>query len=199
MPKILEKLQSDHQQHDLLLTFLEKQIKKAHLDDEPDYDVVSQIVDYFLTYPVEFHHVREDRIFAKVLERAPEAAAEIGHIEQDHEACDAYIRAFSAALSSVLGTGIVTRSQFANAAMEFIDCQRRHIRMEEVMFFPTALRVLSAKDWDELDAHLDPRADPIFGAQHEDRFMALRQEILDWQTGGRAANDHLPTGREIVL
>lgn len=199
MPRILEILQKDHEQHGLLLSILEKQVKDAHLVGEPDYDVVSEIVDYFLTYPTEFHHVRENQIFEKIFARDPKAAEEVGYIEEEHEACEAFIKAFAGALASVLGTGIVTRSQFANAALEFIESQRRHIRMEESIFFPTALRVLTKEDWQDLDDCLSDRTDPIFGCHREEQFAALRQEILDWQTAREPANDHFPAGRELSV
>jgi hemerythrin-like domain-containing protein len=199
MPRILEILQKDHQQHDLLLSILEKQVKDAHLTGEPDYDVVSEIVDYFLTYPAEFHHARENKMYEKILARDPSAADEIGHIEEEHEAGEAYIKAFAGALASVLGTGIVTRKQFANAALEFIESQRRHIRMEESMFFPTALRVLTAEDWNALDDELSDRADPIFGSQREAQFEALRQEIVEMQNAREPANDRFPAGQEMSV
>lgn len=199
MSKILEILQKDHQHHDILLTILENQVKDAHLNGEPDYDTVSAIVDYFLTYPTEFHHAREDRIYEKIVERDPAAAKEIGRIEEEHEACEAFIKAFAAALSNILGAGIITRNQFANAALEFIESQRRHIRMEESIFFPTATRVLTAEDWAVLDSELSDISDPIFGSQREDQFASLRQEIIDWQSAQEPANDHTPGDHKLRL
>lgn len=199
MPKILKILQNDHRDHDILLSILENQVKDAHLTGEPDYEIVSAIVHYFLTYPGEFHHAREDRIYERIVARDASAADEIGHLEEEHEACEAFIKAFAAALSNVLGAGIITRSQFSNAALEFIASQRRHIRMEESIFFPTALRVLTKEDWDTLDADLSDTADPIFGSQREDRFEALRQEIMDWQGAHEPANDHVPGDQKLRL
>ncbi|MEQ8333109.1 hemerythrin domain-containing protein [Nisaea sp.] len=199
MSKILEILQKDHQHHDVLLTILENQVKDAHLTGETDYEAVSAIVDYFLTYPAEFHHAREDKIYEKIVNRDPLSAEEIGRIEEEHDACEAYIKAFAAALSNILGVGIITRNQFANAALEFIESQRRHIRMEESIFFPTALRVLTAEDWDALDAELSDTSDPIFGSHQEGRFAALRQEIIDWQNSQGPANDHFPGDHKLRL
>ncbi|WP_323795782.1 hemerythrin domain-containing protein [Nisaea sp.] len=199
MPKILKILQEDHRHHDILLSILENQVKDAHLTGEPDYDIVSAIVDYFLTYPAEFHHAREDKIYEKIVARDASAAEEIGHLDEEHEACEAFIKAFAAALSNVLGAGIITRSQFANAALEFIESQRRHIRMEESIFFPTALRVLTTEDWSSLDAELSDTADPIFGSQKEGQFEALRQEIMDWQSTREPANDHVPGDHKLRL
>jgi len=199
MPKILKLLEEDHRHHDILLSILENQVKDAHLTGEPDYDIVSAIVDYFLTYPAEFHHVREDRIYEKIAARDIAAAQEIGPLAEEHEACEAFIKAFAAALSNVLGAGIITRSQFTNAALEFIESQRRHIRMEESIFFPTALRVLTREDWDSLDAGLSDIADPIFGSQREDQFGSLRQEILEWQSAREPANDHVSGEQKLRL
>lgn len=197
MPKIIDILQRDHGQHDLLLKILERQIKDAHLTGEPDYDVVSAIVDYFLTFPAKFHHNREDMVYERLQVRDPEAAAEIGDLHEEHAGCDAFLRAFAAALKNVLGSGIITRSQFTNAALEFIDTQRRHMRMEENVFFPTALRVLTAADWRDLDANFEDHADPVFGETSERRFDVVRKEILEWSKERRVANDDKPAGFEV--
>jgi hypothetical protein len=51
---------------------------------------------------------------------------------------------------------------------------------EERAFLPAARRALGAADWAEIDARLRQPEDPLFDAPSEERFAALRQDILYW-------------------
>ncbi|MCH8925380.1 MAG: hypothetical protein IH924_04470 [Proteobacteria bacterium] len=57
---------------------------------------------------------------------------------------------------------------------------------EEREFLPAARRALGAADWAEIDARLSQPEDPLFGAPTEERFAALRQDVLYWAQEARA-------------
>ena len=44
-----------------------------------------------------------------------------------------------------------------------------------------ALAALTPEDWREIEEGLSERQDPLFGQQPEERFVALRRNILDWE------------------
>ena len=52
--------------------------------------------------------------------------------------------------------------------------------MEERILLPAARRALGTTDLTEIQDRLDHPNDPLFGAPGEERFAALRQDILDW-------------------
>ena len=72
------------------------------------------------------------------------------------------------------------------AARRFLEPYREHMEKEEQAFLPAARRALGAADWAEIDARLSQPEDPLFGAPGEERFAALRQDILHWAQEARA-------------
>ena len=50
---------------------------------------------------------------------------------------------------------------------------RRHMEAEETVVFPAALANLGEADWNEVEAKLAARQDPLFGERGEKRFAAL--------------------------
>ncbi len=87
----------------------------------------------------------------------------------------------AAAVRNVLKEAEVPRETVHRMARSFLDFYRDHIAKEEERFFPAALEALTAKDWQDIEARLSERADPLFGREQEARFVALRQEILAWE------------------
>jgi hemerythrin-like domain-containing protein len=180
MARAIEDLRQDHRNHAVLLDVLERQIGNAYAEAEPDYDIVGEIVDYFVTYSAHVHHPREDAIYDRLIARDPVAAAEIGDLAVEHDGCEAHLRAFSGALASVLGTGVMSRQVFSDAALAFTAAQRAHMAREESVFFPTALRVLTAGDWAEIELAFSREADPVFGADGHRRWDDLRSALMAW-------------------
>ncbi len=57
---------------------------------------------------------------------------------------------------------------------------KSHIRKEEEIFFPAALKVLTKKDWAEISEVREIRDDPIFGPNPHERLETLREDIRAW-------------------
>ena len=64
---------------------------------------------------------------------------------------------------------------------DFIDHQRQHLKKEERLLFPAAVKALRPEDWAEIDARLDDRTDPLFDSVVEERFHILQETILRWE------------------
>ncbi len=180
MTALIHALRRDHRNHDRLLAVLERQINQSKSGAEPDYEVIQGIVDYFLTYPAKHHHPKEDLVFRRLEEAAPETATLIGDLEREHIACDAHLRAFAGAVSAALGSGVVFRETFNRAADAFVSAQREHMSKEERVFFPLVEKHLREEDLLDLDERLAAGSDPIFDDDGESRFDAIRQDLVKW-------------------
>ena len=53
------------------------------------------------------------------------------------------------------------------------------MKMEEQIFFPTALNALRPKDWADIALKLADRRDPLHGPDLEQKFNMLRRKILE--------------------
>jgi hemerythrin-like domain-containing protein len=164
-----------------LVKTLEWQVAEFEAGRTPDYDVIRSVIDYFLSFPDLYHHPKEDLVFAKLKQRAPEAAERIGDLRREHEALAARSRELSAGLKAVLDEAQVPRESFVRWARAFIDVQLRHMDKEESEFFPSALACLEDEDWRTLQAKMTTPEDPLFGLRVGERFEHLRKSILRWQ------------------
>ena len=107
-------------------------------------------------------------------------------LEAEHEEEALRLQRFAEVVDNVLKDQDVSRESFGHIARAFIASEREHMAMEEREFFPTALEILTTEDWCELDSNLADEADPLFGREDEDKFRALRQRIIEWESENQA-------------
>ena len=164
-----------------LVKTLEWQIAEFERGGSPDYGLIRSALDYFLSFPDLYHHPKEDMVYARLRERDPDAARRIGDLRREHETLAARSREFSAGVIAVIDEAQVPRESLARWGRAFIDLQVAHMRMEEEVFFPAAVKGLTEADWRGLEAQMTREDDPLFGEHVGSRFEALRQSILKWQ------------------
>ena len=176
----MEILHQDHKNLDKLLGALERQIVHYEEGAETDLDIVKAVIDYCLTYPDLCHHPKEDVVLRQLRVRNPLDAERVGDLEQEHLRLAESTRLFSAALQNLLKSGDPQQDWFGESARDFVNAYRRHMEMEELVFFPLAERDLSDEDWAVIDREVGQMVDPLFGGQVEERYKILRNEILLW-------------------
>lgn len=181
MPEIVSALRREHANIVTLIRTLEWHVNEFEQAGAPDYDIIEGVIDYFLGYPDLYHHPKENLIYAKLLERDPEAAAKVGDLQAEHEQLAARTREFAAGVRAVLDDAQVPRDSFRRWARNFIDFQLEHLEMEERNFFPAAQKALTEEDWAELDARMVAEEDPLFGEHVGGQFESLRETVLRWQ------------------
>jgi hemerythrin-like domain-containing protein len=177
---VLDAIHEDHANMTKMLDALERQLAVFDAGETPDYDIVRGVVEYCIGYPELYHHPKEDLVFARLKAVDPAAAAEVGDLPSEHEELTVLTRRLRDAVEAVLNDLEVPRGRFDETLRAFLDAYRRHMALEESTFLPAARRALSAADLAAIDASLDSPEDPLFGAPSEERFAALRQDILNW-------------------
>jgi len=177
---ILAALRQDHRNLGQLLEAVERQLERFDRGETPDYDVLQGVLDYCLTYPDLYHHPKEDLVFERLRQLDPDATAAIGDLKTEHRTLGEATRRFAAALHSVLQDLEVPRDSFDRVTREFLATYRQHIGMEESVFFPAAEVRLTTEDWAAIEAKAKAQVDPLFGAESEAKYAALRADILAW-------------------
>src|SRR5579864_8752991 len=102
MAEPLDMLRQEHRGLADLLRALECQVAEFESCNQPDYDVIGAVLDYFLSFPDVFHHPKEELILAKLRERDPRTAHQIGNLRIAHQELAARAREFADALRVVL-------------------------------------------------------------------------------------------------
>jgi hemerythrin-like domain-containing protein len=181
-------LRREHRNMATLLRALEWQVTEFENGKQPDYELVTAVLDYFLSFPDIYHHPKEELIFAALQLRDRESAQRIGDLGIAHQDLASRAREFATALRAVLDEAEMSRAAFARWARGFIEVQRRHIDVEEGAFFPAAEKALTAQDWADLGARMTAADDPLLGGHVGERFEQLRRTILAWQAQDQAVS-----------
>ena len=181
MSNIIQILLEEHRNIDKLLLVLEHELEVFDRSEEPDYEILQAVIQYFQDYPESCHHPKEDMVFEKLKVRDSAAANSIGDVEAEHQVETKRLRRLVEAVEEILTGREFLRQTFHDVVHDFIEHQRQHMDKEERLLFPAAVQGLRPDDWAELDARLNDQKDPLFNGVIETKFQALQRTILRWQ------------------
>jgi hemerythrin-like domain-containing protein len=130
-----------------LLDLLEKQVSVFQRAERPDYELMLDIIRYLRDFPDEFHHAREDAVFARLAQRYPGMELVFARLHQEHRVIANAGQALLELLEAALAGAIVARSDVEAAAATYLAYYRNHIRGEERDALPRAAESLTHEDW----------------------------------------------------
>ena len=139
--------------------------------NEPEifFDVLRAMLFYIDEFPERLHHPKEsDLLFPRVARLAPETMDVIVQLEKDHARGESAVRELQHLLLAWELVGDARRDAFDQAAKRYLAFYLEHMRLEETVILPAALRVLSEPDWKELDAAFATNCDPLTGKYPRD-------------------------------
>lgn len=168
---------AEHASFAHLLDLLERKLVAFHTGDEPDYDLMLDIVRYLRHFPDRYHHPREDAAFARMLERDPSLAPQINRLLHEHRAIATAGEELYRLLSASVEGALVSREKVESAAATYLVYFRHHIASEEINIMPRAMELLTDADWAEIAHAIPAGIDPLFGAEAESGYRALRRQI----------------------
>ncbi|MGV6827734.1 MAG: hemerythrin domain-containing protein [bacterium] len=178
MEQLFEHLHRDHRNLSKLLRLLDDCVSLMERDEDPDYELMSDVIEYISTYPEAFHHPREDILYTFAVERDPAIRDDIDSILEQHVSLSKTTHVIREQLEAILNDAMVDRPKLIKLLRDFIDQQREHIRFEEAEVFPRIRAHLTTQDMESLDEQLPSRDDPLFGEKVETRFDSLYHQIL---------------------
>ena len=154
MSNIIKILLEEHRNIDRLLLVLEHELEVFDRSEEPDYEILRAIIEYFQDYPEDCHHPKEDMVFEKLKMRDPAVASRVGDVEAEHEIETERLRKLVEAVEEILAGREFLRQTFHDVVNDFIKHQRQHMDKEERLLFPAAVQRLRPEDWAAIDARL---------------------------------------------
>ena len=175
---IIELLSREHRNIEKLLDVLEHELEVFNRGNRPDYEVIRAIISYFEVHPKMYHHPQEDLVFIKLKMRDPAAAAKVGNLAAEHKKGAERLCQVAKTVDAVLADREMIRQTVGDIIRDFIEHERHHILMEDLYFFPAALKALEPQDWGDIASSLTTRKDPLFSDVAEERFDTVREHIL---------------------
>jgi hemerythrin-like domain-containing protein len=146
----------------------------------PDFAVLRAMIFYVDEFPEKRHHRKESELlFPKLRARTPLSRALLDRLDEDHAHGERNVRELEHALLGFEMMGEARREAFERAAERYVDFYLAHMAVEENEILPLAERVLTERDWAELDAAFSANRDPLAGHEPEDEYCALFTRIVN--------------------
>lgn len=176
--EILRSLHEDHANQLQLLGLIGFEIDKlGKAGETPNFELISLALEYCADYPSHYHHPKEDLIYAKLVSRDSDVANKAAVLTEEHETLGQLTRAFATAVGEAIA-GDQT-DKLRTSAERFIKYYRNHIGIEEAEIFPAARDTLTSEDWTEVSTAFENIADPLFGEQTRQAYLALQRCIVE--------------------
>ena len=124
-------------------------------DKEPGtfFDAMRAMLFYIDEFPERQHHPKEtELLFPPIAQRAPEVAEAIARLDSEHAGGEAAVRELEHLLLAWELMGESRRATFVEALDRYITFYLEHMRLEETVILPAALKHLSPEDWAAMDA-----------------------------------------------
>lgn len=169
-PQSIRIIQEEHGTIAAIAKSLGMMIERGPHDDLPGYfEVVGAMLFYIDEFPERLHHPKEtELLFPKVAQRAPETAELIARLDKEHARGESAIRELQYLLKAWELLGPTRREAFEVATKRHLQFYMEHMRLEETVILPAALKVLDADDWKEVDAAFASNVDPLNGKYPRD-------------------------------
>ena len=179
MSNAIQTIHDEHRSIAAVLHALKQLAKDAENPDiEPRFDVFRAMIYYIDQFPERLHHPKEDKyLFARLEERAPEAADLIEELRAEHVLGAQLIRDLEQALVGLEVGWAGGPQAFRKAVDAYAEFHWSHMRKEENQLLPLAERHFTSGDWREIDAAFAGNEDPIADLREQD-FQKLFSRIV---------------------
>jgi hemerythrin-like domain-containing protein len=173
----MTRLGQDHARLARLLDLFEELLDRFHEGAEPDYELMSEMLEYMDSYSDIVHHPTEDLIFQRILDKGSERHDVFEVLMRQHRVLGQLNKRFRQSLDGILHEEVLLREDVEAHGRELISTLRSHMRLEDEEAFPIALARLSAGDWTELEVMAPTVEDPLFGNPDPLRYRALYAQL----------------------
>jgi hemerythrin-like domain-containing protein len=166
----------EHMYFRRLLRLLQDEVDVFASGDEPNYQLMHDVISYLRDWGDTYHHPREDEAFRRIAKKRPDRQLPIARLMQEHRVVARTGEQLEQMLEEVEAGSIIPRAQLEVAAATYLVYFGNHIGKEEEDILPLAAEVLSAVDWEAVKAAAPARQADFIGEPLE-RFRELRHRI----------------------
>lgn len=179
MIQMIDRLTLEHQRLARLLDLLEGILDRFSEGTEPDFDLLSEMLEYMESYADQVHHRTEELIFDRLHDRIGERPEIIAIVSHQHKLIGQINRRFRQSLNGIINEEVLRRDEVEIQGRELIATLRQHMVLEEREAFPLALRLLTDEDWQAIGEIAPSASDPLFVMPDKTRFHTLYRELKD--------------------
>ena len=181
---IMEELHQEHRNLQRLLEILDRKVEKFRAGVRPDFQLMSDVVDYVGGYADIHHHPREDRMFEHFAGRNAEVDRLMKQCAEQHARLHQQSIRLHDSIEGVLhDAAVLPLEELVDQLELFVKQQAAHLDLEEEQLFPAMAGIASEEDWRQIDAQLPAPSDPLFGQKQSEEYKALYRALLEDSPG----------------
>ena len=170
-------LREDHANMSIILDLLQDCVDRTLDGDDPDFELVDDVMHYMTIYPDAVHHPKEDIVYAELQAKRPDLAEGLEDVPEDHrEIAELGLRLRNDVASVVAGSAML-REQFAADAQAYVTRLRNHMQWEEDDLFKRIDTMLAEEGMTTDISSEDYIRDPVFELEIASGFGRLRSAI----------------------
>jgi len=177
MNKLIGQVRDEHKDIAQILAVIESELDALASGGEGDYTLLSDAMRYMTQYPDLFHHVNEDLIYRRLLERDRKARSLVNGLTEEHEYLRRLGLSFLEIVEDAADEVLVGRDELDSRGRAYLTAERAHMRREEDEVLPWVQRALTEDDWKEVEQDLRKRRMPRLSESAPERFRTLRSYI----------------------
>jgi hemerythrin-like domain-containing protein len=178
MTQLLDRLNQDHRHLARLLDLFDGLLDRFHEGDEPDFELMCEMLEYMDCYADQVHHPAEELIFDRMRARSNEAYPVLDVLSKQHVLLGQMNKRFRQSLDGIVHEEVLRRDEVELQGRELLKIMREHLNLEEAEAFPLARERLETRDWEELLEEAPSTDDPVFGDPDPARFRTLFQHLM---------------------
>ena len=175
--KILGELREDHRNMAMLLDLIERESNLIYEGEEPDFDLVYDIMHYMTVYPDAVHHPKEDQLYAELKSIRPDLSAGFERITLDHRSISESGLKLREQLGAISAGSFVRRKTIVGNALRYVNQLRSHMQWEELDLFKRCDEMVSDGHEFIIESTVVRMSDPLFGGGSHDQFKHLLKSI----------------------
>ncbi len=131
---------------------------------QPDFSVFHAMIYYIDEFPERLHHPKEEKLlFARLVQRLPEAVTLVGELHEEHLMGAKLIRDLETEVKYFEEHFPGGATSFKAAVDAYADFHWNHMRKEESKVLPLAAEHLQAEDWEAIGSGFSANKDPVAG------------------------------------
>ena len=177
LPDIVAMLHSEHRYMHALLDILEQQVEKLQPGRIADYPLMLDVVDYLSRYPDQYHHPREDLLFASLARNDTAFLPYQKRLEREHRTIETYNKQLYGQLRGIVAGRRVQQHQLRQTLQRYVSGYRDHMDFESSKIFPRAKGKLGKRELREISAQTRYTDDPIFGISVQQPYRRLARQL----------------------
>ena len=177
--QLMNGLRGDHRNMALLLDLLDAEIDRLSVSEEPDYDLVRDIMLYMTEYPDVVHHPKEDIVFRHLKSLRPEIRTDLERVETDHQYLEESGLKLKNDMEAISNGAKLDRGELIEKFHHYVEQFREHMYWEETDLFSVADELQLYGDWSEVVLKNNEISDPLFGSRVERKYRRLLAKIQE--------------------